>query len=136
MFEVPQEKIGVSSKQSPKPVTTMQSTILLLINLTNHARIQQAARARKLKQNRAAGIGDENGRMPARVKAAAQMSKCVECANGVQDYQNQYSLYGTEAACRKQAREDGGGLLSRSGKDLRRTGERHQGWERGQDRRR
>ena len=40
----------------------------------------KAARARKLKQNRAAGIGDENGRMPARLKAAAQMSKCVECA--------------------------------------------------------
>lgn len=40
----------------------------------------KAARARKLKQNRAAGIGDESGRMPARVKAAAQMSKCVECA--------------------------------------------------------
>lgn len=40
----------------------------------------KAARARKLKQNRAAGIGDENGRLPARVKAAAQMSKCAECA--------------------------------------------------------
>ena len=40
----------------------------------------KAARARKLKANRAAGIGDESGRVPARVKAEAQMSKCTECA--------------------------------------------------------
>jgi hypothetical protein len=39
----------------------------------------KAERRRQLKQNVAAGIGDENGRIPPRVKAEAQMARCSEC---------------------------------------------------------
>ncbi len=39
----------------------------------------KAERRRQLKQNVAAGIGDDNGRIPPRVKAEAQMARCAEC---------------------------------------------------------
>ena len=39
----------------------------------------KAERRRIQKANRAAGIGDENGRIPARVKAEAIMLKCAVC---------------------------------------------------------
>ena len=39
----------------------------------------KAERARARKQNLAAGLGDESGRMPARVKAEAQMGVCAVC---------------------------------------------------------
>ena len=39
----------------------------------------KAERARARKQNKAAGLGDENGRMPARIKAEAQMAACSVC---------------------------------------------------------
>ena len=39
----------------------------------------KAERARARKQNKAAGLGDETGRMPARVKAEAQMAACAVC---------------------------------------------------------
>mmetsp|Transcript_3775 Transcript_3775/g.7347 ORF Transcript_3775/g.7347 Transcript_3775/m.7347 type:complete len:140 (-) Transcript_3775:962-1381(-) len=43
----------------------------------------KAERARARKANKAAGIGDENGRIPARVKAEAIMSKCTVCAQSM-----------------------------------------------------
>lgn len=39
----------------------------------------KGANARRLKANRAAGIGDEMGRLPSRVKAEAKMICCVVC---------------------------------------------------------
>ncbi len=39
----------------------------------------KGANNRRLKANRAAGIGDEKGRLPARVKAEAIMICCVVC---------------------------------------------------------
>mmetsp|Transcript_1603 Transcript_1603/g.1957 ORF Transcript_1603/g.1957 Transcript_1603/m.1957 type:complete len:134 (-) Transcript_1603:118-519(-) len=39
----------------------------------------KAERRRAQKQNVAAGIGDENGRIPHRVKAEAKIAKCVIC---------------------------------------------------------
>ena len=33
--------------------------------------------------NRAAGIGDENGRLPARVKAAEVLAKCTVCSHEI-----------------------------------------------------
>ena len=39
----------------------------------------KAERKRQQKQNIAAGIGDENGRIPHRIKADAQMVKCADC---------------------------------------------------------
>lgn len=39
----------------------------------------KGANARRLKANRAAGIGDEMGRLPARVKAEAIMICCTVC---------------------------------------------------------
>lgn len=39
----------------------------------------KAERRRQQKANRAAGIGDELGRIPARVKAEALMMKCATC---------------------------------------------------------
>eukprot|EP00531_Pseudo-nitzschia_arenysensis_P019934 CAMPEP_0116128442 /NCGR_PEP_ID=MMETSP0329-20121206/7363_1 /TAXON_ID=697910 /ORGANISM="Pseudo-nitzschia arenysensis, Strain B593" /LENGTH=135 /DNA_ID=CAMNT_0003622583 /DNA_START=118 /DNA_END=525 /DNA_ORIENTATION=+ len=39
----------------------------------------KGANARRLKANRAAGIGDELGRLPSRVKAEAIMICCVVC---------------------------------------------------------
>ena len=39
----------------------------------------KGANARRLKANRAAGIGDEKGRLPSRVKAEAKMICCVVC---------------------------------------------------------
>jgi hypothetical protein len=36
-------------------------------------------KAREHAKNRAAGIGDENGRMPSRVKAANVMGQCTKC---------------------------------------------------------
>mmetsp|Transcript_12533 Transcript_12533/g.26518 ORF Transcript_12533/g.26518 Transcript_12533/m.26518 type:complete len:134 (+) Transcript_12533:59-460(+) len=39
----------------------------------------KGANARRLKANRAAGLGDEMGRLPARVKAEAIMLCCVVC---------------------------------------------------------
>lgn len=39
----------------------------------------KGANARRLKANRAAGIGDEMGRLPARVKAEAIMLCCTVC---------------------------------------------------------
>lgn len=38
-------------------------------------------RKRAQKANRAAGVGDESGRMPARVKATPKMMKCTVCAS-------------------------------------------------------
>lgn len=34
-----------------------------------------------MKANRAAGVGDESGRMPARVKEGPKMMKCTVCAS-------------------------------------------------------
>jgi len=39
----------------------------------------KGANARRLKANRAAGVGDENGRLPARVKTEAIMLCCSIC---------------------------------------------------------
>lgn len=39
----------------------------------------KAERRRAQKQNAAKGIGDENGRIPARVKVEAKMASCSEC---------------------------------------------------------
>jgi len=39
----------------------------------------KGANARRLKANRAAGLGDESGRLPARVKTEAIMICCVIC---------------------------------------------------------
>mmetsp|Transcript_14469 Transcript_14469/g.21803 ORF Transcript_14469/g.21803 Transcript_14469/m.21803 type:complete len:134 (-) Transcript_14469:332-733(-) len=39
----------------------------------------KAENARRKKQNIAAGIGDENGRIAPRVKAEAKMGRCIEC---------------------------------------------------------
>ncbi|KAL7536696.1 hypothetical protein ACHAXR_007344 [Thalassiosira sp. AJA248-18] len=39
----------------------------------------KAERRRKQKQNAAAGIGDENGRIPVRIKTEAPIAKCSEC---------------------------------------------------------
>mmetsp|Transcript_25258 Transcript_25258/g.62191 ORF Transcript_25258/g.62191 Transcript_25258/m.62191 type:complete len:132 (-) Transcript_25258:125-520(-) len=38
-----------------------------------------AAKRRQFKQNRAMGIGDENGKLAARVKPEAKMSCCTQC---------------------------------------------------------
>ena len=40
---------------------------------------KKTERNRQQKQNRAAGIGDETGRIPVRVKEAGTMLTCVEC---------------------------------------------------------
>jgi hypothetical protein len=64
----------------------------------------KAARARKLKANRAAGIGDENGRMPARVKAAAQLAKCAEC-------QQEFKITKTNTELRQHAENKHGKAL-------------------------
>jgi len=40
---------------------------------------KQTERNRKLKQNRAAGIGDETGRIPVRVKDAGTVLTCTVC---------------------------------------------------------
>ena len=39
----------------------------------------KAENARRKKQNIAAGIGDENGRLPPRIKADAKMAQCIVC---------------------------------------------------------
>lgn len=39
----------------------------------------KAENARRKKQNIAAGIGDENGRLPPRIKADAKMAQCILC---------------------------------------------------------
>ena len=39
----------------------------------------KAENARRKKQNIAAGIGDENGRIAPRVKAEAKIARCIEC---------------------------------------------------------
>mmetsp|Transcript_19623 Transcript_19623/g.32147 ORF Transcript_19623/g.32147 Transcript_19623/m.32147 type:complete len:134 (-) Transcript_19623:151-552(-) len=39
----------------------------------------KAENARRKKQNIAAGIGDENGRLPPRMKADAKMAQCIVC---------------------------------------------------------
>lgn len=62
-----------ASHQAPYPLSSI---------LPRHTMPEshKAERARVRKANKAAGLGDENGRMPARVKAEAIMGKCTICS--------------------------------------------------------
>ena len=65
---VPSHKIFESrSKDTEKDEVTMPES-------------NAAAKRRQQKANRAAGIGDEQGRLPARVKEAPKLIKCTVCS--------------------------------------------------------
>jgi len=47
-------------------------------------------KSREQAANRAAGIGDEQGRLPSRVKAAEVMAKCSFCSTEIRTTKKKY----------------------------------------------